>query len=742
MATLDELERAAEAANSLPSGVLSSIRKQETGGSSKYIDDPSTYHYPLDSSGRRVAGHTGKVSTAFGPYGILESTGADPGYGTAPLKSKALEDQVNFAASYLANRSARAGSLEAGLAGYGEGGKYANQVLRRMNNMADLQTNPSPAGGSSPVDQLATGNMQRNDIAAQALERTYADIGTAYKGAQAAMSGYGADSSLVVKTKALAEAEAQQKSQVFAATIGADPTVATYAMNKLILESQQLYEQKQAAGRKLAAAANPEGKNVFEFIADRITLPNRVREFATLDALEKNATQRLADINTLTQSTARTNNAVAQSVTTESALAMSRMATSEAAQKMAGLEIDALKTNSTGIIQVTQLRNDNLSIALKQRDQQIQEVQVVTARQNAAIQTESLRLAMQDRTERMGDKEEARRGQENMLAAINTGRKLSNLPEIRSLVELQTMAKMNPEYERQFTQQYSQGLVAAQTGRATVAETPFDALRYVKGSGAKFDDGRARVVEFLDKTLGQVQNDPKIPAADKQKEKVISSAVNSLALNQAAAMQQDITSGGKDNIYQPPPTATFLKDPGFASTYLATQILTPMHKGGMEALPIREATSALMQDMIAGKISPQQVDSELGYLGTKIMGYNNELYRYKDTAGIPNMAAVGVRLDDASPSQSFVNRIAGPGTPGYSNPVLRAVYGAAGGSGERIVNLADPVSRSDYINRQQAAYIPPVLRQQAVVQQQSKTGASGSVSPYSGRTASGKIGQE
>lgn len=714
MATLDELERAAEAANGLPSGMLGSIRQQETGGKKDYIDDPAKYHYGLDSSGRRIAGHTGKVSTAFGPYGILESTGAQPGYGVQPLRSKALEDQVEFAASYLAGRSRQAGSVQAGLAGYGEGDKYANQVLKRIQS---TMTTSTPTN----IDTLAANNVQRNDVAAQALEQTYGAMSQANRNAQAAMGGYGEDSSLVVKTKALGELEARNSAQQFAAKIGTDPSAASFALNKLVDQSSALFEREQRLGETVARQASTEGKSFFGALIDRALLPQMVREFNTVSAMRQSTDNRIATLNQLTQTTAVTQNAIANTVTTESALAMGRMAQAEAATKVAGLEIEGLKQNATGIIQVAQMRNSALDIGLKRRDQELQEASVLVARQNAALQSKSMETALADRTERLNERQEDRAGKEQMLALINLGRKTTNLPPISSMIELTTQASMDETKKAQFSQQYSQGLIAAQTGRATVAETPWDAAKYVKGTGSVVDDGRAKVFGFLDKVISGVSADPKIPVADRTKEKVISAAVNAAAIGQAKAYQTDVTSGGSDNIYRAPPTETFLRDPEFAKTYMAQKILAPMKAGGMEALPVKEAVSVLMQHMAEGKIPPAVVDSELGFLAEKSMAYNNELYRYKDTAGLPNMTTMGVRLEDSSSLTNAVNFVAGPGTPMNTNPVTRSIYSVLGGTDEKIVNLANPVERSDFINRRMSQLIPPVLRQQSMVQ--TKTGA-------------------
>lgn len=123
---------AADKANGLPPGTMASIMKQESGGNKKFLDDPSAYHYGLDKNGKRIAPHTGKVSTAFGPFGILESTGKDPGYGVDPLKDKSLDEQIRFASQYAAARIKKSGSVAGGLAGYGEGAKYASQVMGRI----------------------------------------------------------------------------------------------------------------------------------------------------------------------------------------------------------------------------------------------------------------------------------------------------------------------------------------------------------------------------------------------------------------------------------------------------------------------------------------------------------------------------------------------------------------------------------------------------------------------------------
>ena len=138
----------------IPSGVLTSIVQQEVGGRlDEFLKDPAKYHYEPDASGNRK-------STAFGPFGILESTAKDPGYGVKPLQNKSLPEQIRFASEYAAARAKDAGSWEKGLAGYGEGAKYAQAVIGRLSGQqATAISNKVTQDNTTSRQLLQTANM-------------------------------------------------------------------------------------------------------------------------------------------------------------------------------------------------------------------------------------------------------------------------------------------------------------------------------------------------------------------------------------------------------------------------------------------------------------------------------------------------------------------------------------------------------------------------------------------------------
>lgn len=143
----DELKAkldAADKAAGLPTGMMSSILQQEIGKRKEFLEDPSKYHYDVGSDGLR-RDSKGTISNAFGPFGLLDSTAKQPGFGVAPLKDKSLDEQIRFASQYLAGRIKHAkGDIFAGVGGYGEGAAYASQVLGRL-----------PGGGMSGIHNAA-----------------------------------------------------------------------------------------------------------------------------------------------------------------------------------------------------------------------------------------------------------------------------------------------------------------------------------------------------------------------------------------------------------------------------------------------------------------------------------------------------------------------------------------------------------------------------------------------------------
>lgn len=697
------LEAQAEKKYGLPSGVLGSIRQQETSGKQEYLDDPSKPHYPT--------GYTkdGVKSSAFGPYGILESTAKDPGYGTTPLSDKSLEKQVEFAAQYLTGRAKKAGSIEAGLAGYGEGSKYSASVMKRIGGNSSMAT-PIPAA-SRDINAMASAGIERNNVTANALASFQEQNSALFAQAQEILDTQGSNAQLIKTTEAMATAQAQANSAAAARSLGTDPQGANYVLDKVAEQFRTNSERAQKFADKVAFVSDPANilKDPISYIGNALLYDVNVAAQGSAERAAERSKNQYIGLNNMTQEFAQTQSAIKQSVTTETARAAGEMAKSEMDFNVMKLQLDAIRSNSDSVVKVAQLQNDSMSIALKARDQELQEVNMVNARANAALQTEALRLSLEERSDRVAAKKETLEDQNRFLQTVNLGRSLNgNLPAFPSYKEMQLQASMNPKVKEAMYMQYQQGLMAGETGQASIASNPYDALKYVRMTGANINDGRSGVIKMIGETEAEIRKNPKLDLG-KMKEAEYAKLVTEGATSRATRMMSNISTGG-NNIYAPPGLGVFTQDPEFSKTYISKNILTPAQELGTEQINFKLIANQLVSDMQKGKIDYKTVDSELGFMAAKIVGYNNSTYRYNETAGLPNMKTVNVALDDTGSFTRFINQTA-PLVQGASAGA--AITGFLGGETEIIVDLNNPAQRSSYINKQMTKIIPPVIREQA-----------------------------
>lgn len=567
---------------------------------------------------------------------------------------------------------------------------------------------------ATSIDTMAADNINRNNVAASALEQTFGQLQKVSDAAIAVTQGAATDAQLVRRTEAMASAEASKRTADFSMAIGTNPDAANYALEKLVDQANKGFEAQRANADRITNALTPQNivKDPLQYIADVVMFDWNQMKQKALDSSVASTVNQIQTLNNSTQEHRQTMNAIAQPVTTESALASARVAKAEVDIKVGQLQIDSLRTNAEGVTKVAALKNSNMDIALRARDQQLQEQQIAIARQNAALSAQSLSLQIEDRKDARQLKQEQLATRTNMLAAVNAGREINGgLPAFRTFEEMQATMELDPKQKEFILSQYNAGMTAAQTGAATIGKDPYSTIKYIAGTNAVISDGRTKVLGFLDKVKGAVANDPKLVSTIK-KESDLASAINNSALSAANSMLKNVSSGA-NNIYSPPPLAAMVQDPEFSKTYTAQKIMAPMVAGGVTDTNLKGVVGMVIEAARKGTIPQAQADNEIGFLANKIMGYNNELYRYNATAGLPNMKSVNVPMDDNSSFQNATNNTFGPGGVGANTSIARTMTGLLGGNNEVIVDLANPVKRSEYINKKMAQSIPPVLRQQA-----------------------------
>lgn len=680
--TAKELEAKAEAEYNLPAGILASIRQQETGGQEKYLADPTTPHYP-DS----------KKSTAYGPYGILKSTAAQPGYGTAPLTDNSLPSQVNFAAQYLAGRIKSAGSVDKGLAGYGEGPKYANQVLSRMSG--------TPMATQTNSDLTAAGQAAINstDAAATALAR----LGQQYQSNLAStisiLEGSKQDDAMVAETQELAKATAQQRTLDYATLVGTNPAASTEALAKLVGNSNQLFEQQRSVAARIENANNP--STMFDspvrWLADYLLAPYNEKRLGAINSKLKSTTDQIKWMQDSTQNQKQTMDAISQSATAATAQAKANSIKTKIDLEVAQQRAEALKFNSTNITSTAAMTNNAFSIRARLQDQELQSAQIDEARKMRALQQQALQMSLDD-------KNTSHEAQNSYLEAVNLGRQNTGLAPFKSYAELDLYKTNTPQSANILAVNWTNGQAQLQGTPPTVASTPYAALTYVTASGANLDTGRANLIKKIQDEHSRLMNvDPKVDEATYKavrNSKTAPDALNTALAKKASIDSANITAGGQSNLYAPPPLATLQQDVEFQKTYLSQKILKSFEASGTVDIPFKEAIPLLLKDVNEGKVSVAEADSDLNFLAAKIRTYNNDVNRYKATAGLPDMSTVKVPVQV-------------PAAPG----ILWAISSALTPSGPptKTVNLdiADPVARSTMFNKSQASQLkiaPPTSK--------------------------------
>ena len=700
---LAALEADTEKKYGLPSGILSSVRRQETGGKQEYIDTPDKYHYAVNADGRRVAGHTGKVSTAFGPYGIVESTAKQPGYGTTPLKDKSLNSQVDFAGQYLAGRIKNAGSVEAGLAGYGEGTKYANQVMKRMGTpMATTPAQPSQSNAATLGNQV----IERNDAAAQALARIGKEQQQVFTSAQDVLTRSSDNAETVTLVDQLAQAKAQSATLDFANKIGAAPGAANDALTKLVQQSAELFDKQRAVAARLENAGNP--RTMFDkpltWLSDYILIPHNKQRLEAVNAQLDATNKQIKWINDTTQDYGRTQNAIAQTKTAGTAAAAAQLAADKFTLEAAETRNKALATNADSLLKTTQLNNTPFEVNMRITDQLNQEAAAEDARVRSKLAGEELAIRVKDRAT-------AAEGKQSYLDTYNLGAGQLGMTKFKTFEEYELAFSQGIVSKEGAAIAFQNGFAQNSGAPGGIASTPVAALTWYAKDRPALDPNRTQLITRLAGTYNELSNsqDKNIRDLMRPNGRESVEGTNKAIATQAKTYLNNITIG-ENNIYKAPPLSTVLENKAIAASHLGKNILTPLGAAGSTEIPWKQAMTLLINDVRTNKISIEQADSEIKFLATYVAAFNDDRFRYKQSVGLPNMKD-GFKVPLEVPAtQGFFRMLAE--VPANTVSHLGTLVGGDGPkppTDTKLINLLDDTVRSEIWTRVKATTLkaPP-----------------------------------
>lgn len=541
--------------------------------------------------------------------------------------------------------------------------------------------------------------IDRNNAAAAALESIFKEQSGIVSTAISNLEGTRSDAALVASTQELAKANAVSHTRNLATQAGTNPDAVTFALNKLLEQSNSLFEQQRAVSDRIINANTPRNlySNPVRWLADHFLKPYNEDKYKAISGKLQSTNSQIKFINDATQDFRRTADAIAETSTVGTAAAAGRIAKAAIDEKVTQQRIDILRHNADGLLKTTQLRNSPFDISLRITDQLNQEAQIVEMRKQRETQFEVLQMQLKD-------KATAAAAQQSMLDNYNLGATNTGTMVFKSYEEMNNYVQLNPEYKAVIAANYSNGLAQSSGVQPTLGSSPFNTLNFIDKSGAKLDPSRTALVGKLARLYNHSTESGRRPADLNTKDKTAMKAyVDKYIMSEAAIQANNITSGGDNNIYKAPPIESLAADPNLAKTYFMDKILKPMQAAGVNDIPFTKAIAVLTADVVAGKVSAEEAESDLVFLGTKIKLMNNDLYRYQATAGLPEMKKTRVPVQI-------------PATPAVGQHGAVSDFIAAGinlvlPSTLKVIDISNPAEVSQVFNKVRAAQIQAPVTQ-------------------------------
>ena len=577
------------------------------------------------------------------------------------------------------------------------------RIAPKQTGTTSMATQTTPAQ-TSQSNAAALGNqvIERNDAAAQALARINEQQQQVFKSAQDVLTRSSTNAETVTLVDQLAQAKAQSATLDFANKIGAAPGAANDALTKLVQQSAELFDKQRAVAARLENAGNP--RTMFDkpltWLSDYILIPHNKQRLEAVNAQLDSTNKQIKWINDTTQDYGRTQNAIAQTKTAGTAAAAAQLAADKFTVEAAETRNKALATNAESLLKTTQLSNTPFEVNMRITDQLNQEAAAEDARARSKLAGEELAIRVKDRAT-------AAEGKKSYLDTYNLGAGQLGMTQFKTFEEYELAFSQGIVSKEGAAIAFQNGFAQNSGAPGGIASTPVAALTWYAKDRPALDPGRTQLITKLAGTYNDLSNsqDKNIRDLMRPNGRESVEGTNKAIATQAKAYLNNITVG-ENNIYKAPPLATVLENPSIAASHLGKNILTPLGASGSVDIPWKQAMTVLINDVRTNKISIEQADSEIKFLATYVAAFNDDMYRYKQSVGLPNMRD-GFKVPLEVPAvQGFFNL-----SPPTVNTVLPFVDSgpAPVRTQPKLINLLDDTVRSEIWTRVKATTLkaPP-----------------------------------
>lgn len=498
----------------------------------------------------------------------------------------------------------------------------------------------------------------------------------------------------VEEAKGLAQAKAEEQALYYATVLGTNPDATSEVLTQYITEKNALFDEARANLREYHRQQQTTILNPVQWIADQASIRTTAQQYNAA-ADEYNLVSREIDtIVSQTKEIAQGVHAIKNANTAETAKLNAQVAASQYLNLADAAEMEGLKNNTAGILQVQGLKQNALSVGYQAAEHAMAQERMALARESAAQSRAAHARAMAK--DKRDDEEE-----EQALQGYNAFRVSMGLPQATR----QTFGLAYKSDPKGTMDEVQKGLItlnSAKDGKGIIrslGDTPTETLKVLQKYGANgLDAPRQKVIGFLGDAVAQAAKSPEGAAAKTAQQQA--AVIDKTAINLAKAAHNVITS--QDNIYSPPPIKELLSDPGIANTIVGQRILSKLPEEHKKEFNPRVIDDQVIAFIAKNPAAYNQVVNEMAYIGAKAIGYNNATKDYQNTAGLPRQTSINVKLDETGTFKNMVNEATAAVPNATLAPMFRSIFG---GVSSATVDMADPAAYAAHLNKRLASRV-------------------------------------
>lgn len=401
----------------------------------------------------------------------------------------------------------------------------------------------------------------------------------------AAAQKAGEDKAAIITQKEQGNLDAQTATRAVAASYGGNPDDVSFIMTKLGSQMQDALAQREQA----AQVINEKNQvslldDPLQWIMNKLSINDDIQRYNSADTLYEDAVKGLDNINTLNQTTAQGQLAIAKTRTAATVAASADQAQQEANIDVAKAKIQGLLYNAQGVETVMKFNQEQLSNAFQGQQLAISAGHLAVAQAGLALQRQEFSLKSQMWQESLNEKKKADATDAQMVNWYNQGAAALGMKPLDSNKVL-AMAKAGGPVSETVRNVIVSGMQSDALGKPVIAETPGAAVRTLAATSsplAKTNAATKPIIEMLGNAY-QTALSPQMVATlgvDKAKPATVDNAVNQVLKPVLQGMSSNIKMDDSTNIYQAPTWQVLSQSKAVQDTPLYQKVLKPLVSGG------------------------------------------------------------------------------------------------------------------------------------------------------------------